>query len=200
MTGRGFGVAAGLLLAACATMAPRVDFGRDFTVDLQRYAGLWNEVGRTPNDFQDNTLRRDGKDFGACFETTAEYAILDPATVSVTNTCTRRAADGTEIREVAEGEARVIEGSEGRRLSVAFGSPLAQFFQRAFGPSGGNYWIYCLGPVNGDGLYDWAVVSGEDKDMLFVLTRDAVPDAATEAAWRTCLAEEGLPSTGLVLP
>lgn len=35
------------------------------------YLGLWYQLARTPNAFEDNTVRVDGERYGACFDATA---------------------------------------------------------------------------------------------------------------------------------
>ena len=45
------------------------------SVDLERYAGLWHEIARYPNSFEEG-----------CTDTTAEYAIRDDGKVSVAST------------------------------------------------------------------------------------------------------------------
>ncbi|HEY6948329.1 MAG TPA: lipocalin family protein, partial [Gemmatimonadales bacterium] len=61
-------------------------------VDLERYAGLWHEVARFPNAFQERCST----------ETTAWYELLPGGELRVVNSCRR--ADGRIIR--AEGRAR----------------------------------------------------------------------------------------------
>jgi len=39
-------------------------------------------------------------------------------------------------------------------------------------PVGAPYWVVDLGPVNGNGLYDYAVVTDPALLSLFVLARD----------------------------
>lgn len=174
------------------------DFQNDFEVEIDRYLGLWYEIARTPNDFQDNTPKRDGERLGACKNTTAAYTLLEPGRIGVRNTCQRDGEDGGTYEEVANGIARLQDGTQGRKLKVAFGPWIARFFQRLFTGGGSGYWIYCLGPVNADEVYDWAVISGSDRDYIFVVARDR--DVAPESleSILTCARNERLPVDQLI--
>lgn len=173
-------------------------FSNPFSVELPRYLGDWYEYARTPNDFEDNTLVRDGKDFGPCFGARTTYVADGSDAIRLTNACERKAEDGTTMTESIKGRAVLQAGTDGRKLKIAFGSGVAQFFQRAISGGGFPYWIYCLGPTNADGLYDWAVVSGPDKDYIFVLTRtrEVAPDVRNDLL--ACSASQGLPVDKLI--
>ncbi len=174
-------------------------FTDTFEVDLEQYAGLWYDTARTPNRFQDNTITKDGKEFGACLNSTANYTVSSPSSIDVLNRCLRRAADGTLTEETITGIALAQNDPQNRKLKIAFGGGVARFIQRAFVSSGGfDYWIFCLGPVNGDGLYDWAVVSGEDKEFIFVLTREQFISDDLKQEILACSAQQGLPVEKLI--
>lgn len=115
------------------------------SVDLNLYAGMWFEIAHSPNDFQ--------KD---CARSTAEYAVLTDATVSVHNTC--YLADGTTTDITGVGT--VMDRATPAKLKVDFGMGEA-----------GDYWIVALDPN-----YQWAVVSGPEKKSLFILSRMAPMD------------------------
>ena len=194
---------AGLLLVAVFALtgmgrAMAQDFRSDFTVDITRYVGLWYETARTPNEFQDNTPSRDGDRLSACFNTTTEYAVEDGRTIRLLNTCRRRAPDGAVVTETARGVALVQQGSQGRRLKLAFGPGVGRLFQRLFADGGFDYWIYCLGPVNEADVYDWAVVSGPDRDFIFVLTRGRLIADPLRTEILACARTEGLPVDALI--
>lgn len=134
-----------LLIGACGGVpadAPRTVAA----VDLQRYAGTWYEVARFPNRFEDGWGR-------ACAEVTATYTPRPDGRVGVLNTCRDDAAGG-QARDV-EGQAYVVEGSDGSRLRVSF-----------FWPFFGNYWVLGLSPD-----YRWAVVGDPRREYLWVLAR-----------------------------
>jgi apolipoprotein D and lipocalin family protein len=67
-------------------------------VDLTRYAGLWYEIARYPNSFENN-----------CAGVTAEYVQRADGRIDVINTCHKGSVDGPV--EVAKGMARVMEQS-----------------------------------------------------------------------------------------
>ena len=125
-------------------------------VELENYLGTWFEIARTPNDYQDNTVERDGIKYGPCTKTKAEYGQLSSLSVSVKNTCHRVSSSGSEIMETANGVALVVPFTNNTRLRVAFGGVAARFFQRVFAFGGGEYLIYDLGPLNENKQYSWA--------------------------------------------
>lgn len=175
------------------------DFGRDAEVQVPAYLGQWYEHARTPNDFEDNEPHRDGQDFGACFNSTADYQLVSQDEIRVTNRCTRQAIDGDELyQDIAHGKAKIKHNSNNRRLTVAFGPWIARAIQWLFADRDGNYWIYALGPINDDGQYSWSIVSGPDKDYIFILTRDKDIDSQTQANILEAAQAEGLPVDDLI--
>lgn len=110
-------------------------------VDLNRYLGLWYEIGRYPNSFQ--------KD---CLGSTAMYTARPDGKIDVLNSC-RDAQDGS-LRE-AEGRAWVIDNTGNARLKVSF-----------FWPFRGDYWIIDLGRE-----YEYAVVGTPNRRYLWILSR-----------------------------
>lgn len=89
------------------------------TVNLQRYAGLWYEIGRFPTFFQKG-----------CVRSTAKYTLQEDG-VGVLNTCYRE--DGTT--GTIEGVATAADPAVPAKLVVDFG-----FFRT------GDYWITHLDP------------------------------------------------------
>ena len=138
-------------LTACGATVPTAETPRTVErVDLPRYLGLWHEVARLPQRFQDSANLR-------CENVTAEYAVIAPGRISVRNTCVNALAAERRQSEV-RGEAYVVEGSEGARLRVSF-----------FWPFHGDYWVIGLDPE-----YRWAVVGAPSRRSLWVLSRTAV--------------------------
>ncbi|OGR18442.1 MAG: hypothetical protein A2X81_17880 [Desulfobacterales bacterium GWB2_56_26] len=88
-------------------------------VDLDRYLGLWYEIGRYPNSFQEG-----------CLDSTAMYKARTDGDVDILNSC-RDEQDG-RLRE-ARGRAWVV-GPGNARLKVSF-----------FWPFRGDYWIMDVG-------------------------------------------------------
>lgn len=203
--GRHYRRQAGVFLASCAAclvalgcVTGALAFSNSFSVDVPRYLGDWYEYARTPNEFEDNTITKNGKDYGPCFAARTTYRADGDDAISLTNTCQRRASDGSTISDSIEGRAVLQSGSQGRKLRIAFGSGVAQFFQRVISGGGFPYWIYCIGPVNERGQYDWAVVSGPDKSYIFVLTRAREISDAVRSEILRCSADQGLPVDALI--
>jgi lipocalin len=86
--------------------------------------------------------------------------------LSVKNSCTLKSSG--EQNEI-EGYVYYKEGELKSKLKLHFykkgligGGP----------PWDGNYWVLEVGPLNMNGLYDWAIVSDPMSLLLFVLARD----------------------------
>jgi apolipoprotein D and lipocalin family protein len=141
---------AALLLSACTSQP---DYRKEAAapptaspVNLTQYAGLWYEIARYPNWFE-----RD------CTGVTAEYALNDDGTVAVTNTCFKETLDGK--KKVAEGRARIIEGTGNAQLKVKFAPAWVPFAE-------GDYWILALEPD-----YSASLVGSPDGKYLWILSR-----------------------------
>jgi apolipoprotein D and lipocalin family protein len=124
-------------------------------VDLQRYAGLWYEIARYPNRFEQG-----------CEGVTAEYLLRPEGGLSVINTCHR---PGRETQR-ARGRARVVEGSGGARLQVSFAPAWIPF-------AWGDYWILEVS----DG-YETALVGTPSGGYLWILAR--TPSVSAEERGR----------------
>ena len=167
-------------------------------VNLNKYIGLWYEAARTPNDFEDNTIRKNGQEYGPCYNATARYSVRKAGEINVQNKCLRKSKSGSVYKDTVKGLAISEKNSRNRKLQIAFGSGVAQFFQRAISSGGFDYWIYCLGPVNNKGQYDWAVVSGAKKDFLFLLTRSKSLSKGKRTKMLSCARKNGLPVNKLI--
>lgn len=115
-------------------------------VDLQRYVGLWYEIGKIPNRFQKQCVRG----------TTAEYTLQEDGAIRVVNRCIR--ADGTSDQAV--GRAKVADPASNAKLKVSFVSLLGI---RLFW---GDYWILGLGDD-----YEYAIVGSPDRKYGWILSR-----------------------------
>lgn len=118
-------------------------------VDLERYLGRWYELARYENRFE-----------RGCEGVTAEYSTRPDGMIGVLNTC-RDGAPGGEAK-VANGRAKVVEGSEGAKLKVSF-----------FGPFFGDYWV-----LDRADDYSWAIVGEPSGKFLWILSRDPAPGEA----------------------
>lgn len=137
-------LAAALLLAAGALAITPVP-----ALDLLAYVGRWYQV------FTDRFSSLTGPPFCG----TANYGIFPNYTVSVHNDERVGGAGGTYIEVF--GWASLTPGAPGE-LSVHL----------QIVPMVANYWVVALGPVNAEGLYDYSVVTGPDKEVLLVLARN----------------------------
>lgn len=148
-----------LLVVHWADVAPaRSEEGPTVTtvpdVDLERYTGLWHEIAKIPNRFQDQ----------CAYGTTAEYTLRDDGRIEVVNRCFEE--DG-ELSE-AKGEAKIVDPDSNAKLEVSFVSFLG------WRPFWGDYWVIGL-----DENYQWAVVGVPDRDYGWVLARMPELDDAT---------------------
>ncbi|MCB2206026.1 lipocalin family protein [bacterium] len=138
-------------------------------VDLERYAGKWYEIARLPNSFQED-----------CWNSTAEYTLIDDETVRVINRCEEDSVGG-EIDDV-EGKAWVVEGSNNAKLKVSF-----------FWPFKGDYWILML-----DDAYQWVAVGTPSREYLWIMARDPQPDYLPLDRIKQELARKGFDVTKLI--
>ena len=115
-------------------------------VDLKKYVGLWYEIAKIPNSFQDQ----------CAYGTTAEYSIDEDGDLIVINSC----YDDEGEPDVAEGLAKVVDKKTNAKLEVSFVSFLG------IRPFWGDYWIIGL-----DENYEWAVVGTPGRKYGWVLSR-----------------------------
>jgi apolipoprotein D and lipocalin family protein len=125
-------------------------------VDLNKYIGLWYEVAKIPNSFQDH----------CAYGTTAEYKIDEDGDIIVTNSC----YDEEGGLDVADGVANVVDKKTNAKLEVSFVSFLG------IRPFWGDYWIIGL-----DEKYQWAVIGTPSRKYGWILSRTpSLPDLTTE--------------------
>lgn len=115
-------------------------------VDLKKYAGLWYEIKKIPNSFQDDCVKG----------TTAEYTLMEDGKIQVINSCTEE--DGS--RNITEGIARINDKESNSKLGVSFFSILG------WRPVWGDYWIIGLGEN-----YEYAVIATPSRKYGWVLAR-----------------------------
>lgn len=133
-------------------------------LDLARYEGLWYEIARLPNRFQDQCAG----------DVTARYELLDSGRVRVTNRC--RNADGSWSE--AAGIAR-RDASDGREaaLEVRFAPRWLSLLPFVWG----DYRVMAL-----DDEYTHALVGSRDREFLWILARRPV---LSEAAFERLVSE-----------
>jgi apolipoprotein D and lipocalin family protein len=115
-------------------------------VDLERYTGLWYEIAKIPNNFQDQCIGN----------TTAEYILREDGRIKVINSCLDEDGD----IDKAEGVAKVVDKSTNAKLEVSFVSFLG------IRPFWGDYWIIGL-----DDNYEYAVVGSPNRKYGWILAR-----------------------------
>lgn len=116
------------------------------SVDLQRYVGLWYEIAKIPNRFQDQCVAN----------TTAEYGLREDGKISVTNRCETANGD----MDTATGVAKVVDSETNAKLKVSF----VRFLWRNW--FWGDYWIIGL-----DEEYEWAVIGTPSRKYGWILSR-----------------------------
>ena len=136
---------------------PEVESVSEF--DLERYLGLWFEIGRLPMRFEDD----------AAVDVTAEYSLRDDGAVQVDNRCLDAERQPTQ----ALGEARPDPEHAGR-LRVSFLPAGLRWipFTRA------DYWVLKIDPD-----YRHALVGTPDREYLWLLAREHRIDPAVEAEY-----------------
>lgn len=143
-----------IFLISCASSQDK-DFPPLTTVeqvDLNKYVGLWYEVAKIPNSFQDQ----------CAYGTTAEYKIDKDGDIIVINSC----YDEDGKIDIADGVANVVDKKTNSKLEVSFVSFLG------IRPFWGDYWIIGL-----DEDYKWAVIGTPNRKYGWVLSRTSfLPD------------------------
>jgi apolipoprotein D and lipocalin family protein len=129
-------------------------------VDLSRYAGLWHEIARLPNRFQEKCAG----------DVTAHYTLRPDGKIDVLNRC--RVEDGRFIE--ARGVARhADEDRPSSVLEVRFAPAILSFLPQVWG----DYQIIVLAPD-----YSYAVVGAPGREYLWILSRSPQMDAGTYRA------------------
>ncbi len=118
-------------------------------IDLERYMGVWYEIARLPNPFQDDCAG----------EITATYTLLGEDEIQVVNRC--RGEDG-KINEVEGRARRASPAGPAAKLEVRFAPAFLSFLPFVWG----EYWIIDL-----DQGYRYAVVGEPDREYLWILSR-----------------------------
>jgi apolipoprotein D and lipocalin family protein len=139
------------------------------SVDLTRYEGLWYEIARLPNRFQNDCAG----------DVTANYTLLNENRIEVINRCRRK--DGTFTK--AKGVARLAD-DEGpnSRLKVRFAPSFLSFLPFVWG----DYQIIELASD-----YSYALVGEPGRKYLWILSRNPEMDANTFAALKAVAVSQG---------
>jgi apolipoprotein D and lipocalin family protein len=117
--------------------------------ELKRYLGTWYEIARLDHSFERGLSH-----------VTANYSMREDGGVKVIN---RGYSEENTKWESAEGKAYFVDKTDTGYLKVSF-----------FGPFYGSYVIFELEKEN----YDYALISGPDKDYFWILARQPQLDPA----------------------
>ena len=120
-------------------------------VDLERYMGLWYEIAKFPVFFERGLVA-----------VTAEYTLEDDGRIRVINRGLKESFDGKA--SMIQGRAKVPDPEQPGKLRVRFDPFPARLFA-------GDYWIVDL-----DENYEYAVVSGPSRKVLWILSRTSTMD------------------------
>ena len=143
-------------------------------VDLNKYSGLWYEIAKIPNSFQDH----------CAYGTTAEYKIEPNGDIIVINKCYDKEGD----LDIADGVANVVDKTSNAKLEVSFVS----FF--GIRPFWGDYWIIGLGKK-----YEYAIVGHPERKYGWILSRTpSLTDEKMKEIW-AILIEQGYDSSDFEL-
>ena len=146
------------------------------SVNLQRYAGMWYEIARLPNRFQEDCAG----------DVTATYT-LDEDGIEVVNRCRK---ENGEIIE-ATGRARLAD-SDGptSKLKVRFAPAFLSWLPFVWG----DYWIIDLAPD-----YRYAVVGEPGRKYLWILSRTKTIDGRTLNDILAHIRQQGYDTSKLVM-
>jgi apolipoprotein D and lipocalin family protein len=136
-------------------------------LDLNRYSGLWYEIGRLPLKWED----------AEASDITAEYTPEADGSVRVDNRC----IDKNGAPSQAIGRATLVKGEAGR-LHVSF---LPEFL-RWIPFTKGDYWVLKI-----DEAYTVALVGTPDRKNLWLLAREPRIDEATKAIYLAVATRQG---------
>jgi len=151
------------------TAQDMVNFSEPSTVkfvDLNMYAGVWYEIAKIPNNFQDH----------CAYGTKAEYIIREDGDIDVINSCYDKEGE----LDVVEGLAKVVDKNSNSKLEVSF---VSIFGIHLFW---GDYWIIGL-----DNNYEYVIVGHPKRKYGWILSRTPVlsPEKINEAF--TLLSDQG---------
>lgn len=140
-----------LAISGCSSTSPPPGIAPVTPFDLARYEGRWYEVARLDHSFERGMT-----------DVSATYQRQSDGTVQVLN---RGFDTGKNDWRQAEGKAKFTGDKNTASLKVSF-----------FGPFYGGYNVIRL-----DDKYQYALVSGPNRDYLWILSRTpTIPDAVKQ--------------------
>lgn len=135
--------------------------------ELNRYLGLWYEIGRLPLRYEDDTAT----------DVTAQYSLNDDGTIHVDNRCYDRFGEPTQALGQAEPDAE-----HAGRLRVTFlpaGMRWVPFTHA-------DYWVLRI-----DAEYHYALVGTPNHKSLWLLAREPHIHPDVEDSYLTEAARQG---------
>lgn len=145
------------------------------SVDLARYVGVWHEVARLPNRFEDQCAT----------DITATYARRPDGRLDVTNRCRKQ----DQSYDEANGVARIVDTQTNAKLKVRFAPAWLSVLPFVWG----DYWILGLADD-----YTYAVVGSPDRKYLWFLSRKPKMDDGSWDAAMKIARENGFDLTRLI--
>ena len=145
-------------------------------LDLNRYSGLWYEIGRLPLRWEQEQAS----------DITAEYTLEDDGSVRVDNRCIDKNGKPSQ----ALGRATPVPGRTGQ-LQVSFLPELLRWIPF----TKGDYWVLKL-----DDAYSVALVGTPDRRNLWLLAREPRLDEPTVAAHRAEATRQGFDLARWITP
>lgn len=146
------------------------------SLDLDRYLGLWYEIGRLP-------LRWEHPESS---DITATYTSQDDGSVRVDNRC----IDQNGKPSQAIGRATPVDGHPGR-LQVSFLPELLRWIPF----TKGDYWVLKI-----DDAYSIVLVGTPNRKNLWLLAREPVIDPATQEAYLAEATRQGFALDEWIVP
>lgn len=163
-------IAIGLILLSACTGVPE-GIKPVSPFNLERYLGTWYEIARMPHSFEDGLN-----------QVTANYSLREDGGVKVIN----RGYDTDAGKwQQAEGKAYFVNDNQTGHLKVSF-----------FGPFYGAYVVFELDQQN----YQYAFVSGPDREYLWFLARTPTVSPELLAHFQQTAAELGFDTSKLIYP
>ena len=146
------------------------------SIDMGRYLGLWYEIARLPNSFQEKCAG----------EVTATYSLFDDGDIRVVNRCRKENGDIAE----AEGRARRASADgPNSKLKVRFAPAFLAFLPFVWG----DYWVIDIAPD-----YSYAVVGEPGRKYLWVLARTPALDEGVLAGILDRVRAQGYDTSSLI--
>lgn len=141
-----------LLLVTVSAVRAVVQIDTVPQLNLTQYVGRWYQV------YDDRTTEYFIEE--GCYCSLADYGLSDNGSITIRNTCRRKAPNGT-LHTVSGLAYRPDPDQQGK------------FIAKLTGISALNYWVIQLGPATfNKTLYQYSVVSDPDKLQLIVLARN----------------------------